>query len=105
MSPVGSAATAIADAAPVRLGSPVPVWLALAAVIVVAANLLAGVTTYVTVELMHGVSPFAEEARAFELSILPYWRGLAYASGIMVMIVYLHPIIGYFRCGASAVAS
>ena len=105
MSPVGSAATAIADAAPVRLGSPVPVWLALAAVIVVAANLLAGVTAYVTIELMHGVSPFAEEARAFELSILPYWRGFAYASGITVMIVYLHPIIGYFRCGASAVAS
>ena len=33
--------------------------------------MLGGVTTYVTIELMHGVSPFAREARAFELSVLP----------------------------------
>jgi len=95
----------IATAAPVRLGSPVPVWLALAAVIVVAANLLAGVTAYVTIELMHGVSPFAEEARAFELSILPYWRCLSYGGGLALAIAYLWPIMRYFRCSAAGTAS
>ena len=80
-------------------------WLALAALIVVAANLLGGVTTYVTVELMHGVSPFAQEARAFELSLLPAWRCIAYSGGIAIVIVYLLPIIRYFRCGATGPAS
>lgn len=91
--------------APAKLGSPVPLWLALAGLIVIAANLLAGVTTYITVELMHGVSPFAREVRAFELSVLPLWRCIAYTSGIVVLIVYLKPIVLYFRCGASGVAS
>ena len=63
LSPAPTSAPAHAAAAPVRPGSPVPAWLAFAALIVIAANLLAGVTTYVTVELMHGVSPFALEAR------------------------------------------
>lgn len=87
------------------MGSPVPAWLALAALIVIAANLLAGVTAYVTIELMHGVSPFAREVRAFELSLLPYWRCFAYASGIIGIILYLKPIILYFRCGRSNPAS
>ncbi len=81
-----------------------PAWLALAALIVIAANVLAGLTAYVTIELMHGVTPFALEARQFELSLLPYWRCLAYAVGIAVVFVYLRPIILYFRCGASAPA-
>ncbi len=105
MSPAGSTLAAPAVAAPVRAGSPVPGWVALAAVIVIAANLLGGVTAYVTIELMHGVSPFAKEARAFELSILPAWRCLSYGGGIAIAIVYLWPIMRYFRCGASGPAS
>jgi adenylate cyclase len=54
---------------------------------------------------MHGVSPFALEAREFELSLLPYWRCFAYTVGIAVVFLYLRPIILYFRCGASAPAS
>lgn len=67
--------------------------------------MLAGVTAWATIELMHGVSPFAREARAFELSLLPAWRCFAYLSGIVVVLVYLKPIIVYFRCGAGAPAS
>jgi len=93
--------------APVQLkrGSPVPLWLALAALIVIAANLLAGVTAYVTIELMHGVSPFALEARAYELTILPAWRCLAYVGGFVFVLLYLKPVIIYFRCGAADIAS
>ncbi len=115
MSSAAPPATATAAAAPVRAdaavaartkrGSPVPAWLALAALIVIAANLLAGVTTYVTVELMHGVSPFAREARAFERSVLPYWRCFAYASGILVVIWYLRPVVLFFKCTAAGAAS
>lgn len=90
---------------PAKRGSPVPLWLALAALIVIAANLLAGVTAYVTIELMHGVSPFALEARAYELSILPAWRCLAYVGGFVFVMLYLKPVILYFRCGAADVAS
>jgi adenylate cyclase len=97
--------TAAAAAAPLRLGSPVPAWLMLAALIVVAANLLAGVTTYVTVELMHSVSPFAEEARAYELSVLPLWRCLSYGGGLVAGIIYLWPIMRYFRCDAAGTAA
>ncbi|MCC6847238.1 MAG: adenylate/guanylate cyclase domain-containing protein [Deltaproteobacteria bacterium] len=82
-----------------------PVWLALAALIVFAANLLAGVTTWVTVEMMHGVSAFAEETRRFELSVLPYWRSAAYTGGVAVAIAYLRPIVAFFKCGAAGPAS
>ena len=105
LSPAPTSAPAHAAAAPVRPGSPVPAWLAFAALIVIAANILAGVTTYVTVELMHGVSPFALEARAFELSILPAWRCFSYTTGIAILIVYLRPILVFFRCGAAGTAS
>src|SRR5689334_7215394 len=86
---MSAAGDVLTSSRPPRRGSPVPAWLALAAVIVVAAHLLAGVTTYVTVELMHGVTPFAREARAFELSLLPGWRCLAFGGGIAFVIFYL----------------
>lgn len=100
-----SAGVRPADPAPGAKGPWVPAWLALAALIVIAANLLAGVTAWATIELMHGVSPFAREARAFEISVLPAWRCFAYFSGIVAVLVYLKPIIIYFRCGAAAPAS
>lgn len=99
------APTAPTAAAAPRQGSPVPAWLGLAALIVLAANLLASVTTFVTIELMHGVTPFAEEARRFELSLLPYWRCFAYVSGIAVIVVYLRPVVLFFKCGAFGGAS
>ncbi len=108
---LGVVSTAAASPAPsaspaaARSGSPVPAWLGLAALIVIAANLLGGVTTYVTIQLMHGVSPFAREARAFELSVLPYWRFGAYVSGIVTIVLYLRPIVLFFKCSATETAS
>ena len=104
---LGELSTAASAAAParVRTGSPVPAWLAIAAVIVIATNLLAGVTTYVTIELMHGVTPIAEAARASELSVVPAWRCFAYGGGIAFIVFYLWPVIVYFRCGASGSVS
>ena len=97
--------TATAAPSPVRLGSPVPLWVGLAALIVVAANLLAGVTAYLTIELMHGVSPFAKEARAYELSVLPIWRCVSYGGGLVFAVAYLWPIMRYFRCSDAGPAS
>jgi hypothetical protein len=82
-----SAAVSSGGSTPPRRGPTVPAWLALSALIVIAANLLAGVTAWATIELMHGVSPFAREARAFEKSVLPAWRCFAYLSGIVVVLV------------------
>jgi len=83
----------------VARSAAVPAWAVLAAMIVVGANALAGVTTRVTIRLMHGVSPFAAAARTLELSLLPYWRCLTYGGGLTVGLAYLWPIIFYFRCG------
>jgi adenylate cyclase len=105
LAPRGASDVVAPVASTPRRGSPVPAWLAIAAAIVIAANLLAGVTTYVTVELMHGVTPFAQEARAYELSVLPAWRCTAYGGGIAFIVFYLWPVIAYFRCGASGPVS
>src|SRR5262249_60155321 len=86
-------------AAPPARGAAVPAWVVLAVAIVVAANALAGVTTRLTIHLMHGVSPFAAAARVLELSLLPYWRCVTYGAGLAVGLAYLWPIIFYFRCG------
>lgn len=82
-----------------------PAWLLLAALIVIAANLLASVTAWATIELMHGVSPFAREVRAFEKSVLPAWRCFSYLGGTVIVLIYLRPIILYFRCSDSAPAT
>src|SRR5437867_10828922 len=78
-------------AAPPSRGAAVPAWVVLAAAIVVAANALAGVTTLLTIRLMHGVSPFAAAARTLELTLLPYWRCATYGSGVAVGLTYLWP--------------
>jgi adenylate cyclase len=83
----------------------VPLWVGLAAAIVVAANLLGGLTAYFTIELMHGVSPFALEARAYELSVLPLWRCISYTFGVVAAVAYLWPIMRYFRCTDAGPAS
>jgi hypothetical protein len=51
------------------------------------------------------VSPFAREARAYERSVLPFWRCLSYGGGLGVAIAYLWPIMRYFRCSGAGPAS
>ncbi len=77
----------------------VPGWLVLGMVLVVAANLVAGTATDVTIGLMEGVSDFALAVRVHDLQLLPLWRCVAYPLLTTASIVYLWPLIKYFRCG------
>ncbi len=83
------------------MGRPVvvPGWLFFSVLIVIAANLIAGVATSVTIELMHGVTEFALAVRAHDNRILPIWRAVAYPVLTAVSLVYLWPLVAYFRCG------
>jgi len=79
---------------------PIPAWLVVTMAVALAANLLAGLTTGTTIELMGGVSRFAVESRVHEMHLLPYWRSFAYAGAIVVILAYLRPLIRFFRSGA-----
>src|SRR6185369_14304465 len=78
----------------------VPIWLLLLIVIAVSANLVAAVTTNRTIELMQGISPFAQEVRRGDDATLPYWRVGSYAFGIATVFWYVLPVIVHFRRGA-----
>lgn len=76
-----------------------PAWFVLTVLLVLGANLLAGSTTMVTIERMRGVSAFAIQSRAYEMSLLPYWRMIAYGVLTPVILVYMWPIVAWFRSG------
>ncbi|HEY3186476.1 MAG TPA: hypothetical protein VGJ70_03315, partial [Solirubrobacteraceae bacterium] len=76
---------------------PIPLWLPLLVVVLLAVNLLAGATTQFTINLMRSLSPFAQESRAFELRVLPYWRMTAYVAGTFAVFTYLWPVVVHFR--------
>ncbi len=77
----------------------VPGWFVLGVLIALAANALASFTTTVTIDLMRGVSDFALAVRAHDLTILPYYRAIAFPAATAAITWYLWPIIAYFRCG------
>src|SRR5262249_52276888 len=56
----------------------VPGWLLLSVLVVIAANLVAGAATSVTIHLMHGVSPFALAVQAHDEAYVQAFRSLAY---------------------------
>jgi len=82
-------------------GTPVvvPGWLLLSLAIAIGANLVAGAATTVTVALMHSASDFAHQVRDHDGALLPAWRCIAYPLGTGLILVYLWPLIAYFRCG------
>jgi adenylate cyclase len=80
----------------------VPGWLLLSIGIAIAANLVAGAATTVTVQLMHSVSRFALDVRAHDEAILPLWRCISYPVLTSLTLVYLWPLIAFFRCGRTA---
>ena len=88
-----------------NLGAPgysaelMPHWLVLTLAIGVGANMLAGVTTAVTIDLMRGPSDFAVAARAYELSLLPAWRCFVYPVVLSLILLYLWPLVRYGRRG------
>jgi adenylate cyclase len=74
-----------------RPGLP-PGWLVATALIAIAANLLAGYATNLTIEFMGGVSAFARESRRHELALLPWYRAVAYGVLVPALVAYLWPI-------------
>ena len=87
-----------------RVARGVPLWLVLLFVIAFTANLLAGWTTRLTIDLMRGVSPYAMAVRRRDLAILPYWSPVAYVLATTAILLYLRPVIAYFRRGTPAPA-
>ena len=59
--------------------APLPAWFPLVVLGTLAANVLAGWTTSVTIDLMRGTSEFARTVRAAnDLIVLPYYQLVAY---------------------------
>jgi hypothetical protein len=77
-----------------------PLWFRLVVLGTLAANGLAACTTTVTIDLMRGTSEFARTVRATsDLLVLPYYQLVAFTGGTAIVIVYLWPIVAYFRQG------
>jgi adenylate cyclase len=82
-----------------------PLWFVLGILTALGANLLAGVTTTLTVELMRGVTPFALSVREFEYTLLPYYRTATYSIVTTIIVTYLWPIIRFTMRGGPAAPS
>jgi adenylate cyclase len=79
----------------------IPRWFILSILTALGANSLAGVTTSMTVDLMHGVTPFALSVREFEYTLLLYYRVVTYSILTTVIVAYLWPIIDFTRRDAT----
>ena len=82
-----------------------PGWFVLGIVALVSVHWLASIVTSLTIELMHGVSPFALEVRAFQLAFVPYYNAAAFPGTTAVIVAYLWPIIVYTRAPGGRPAS
>jgi len=78
-------------------GGSFPLWLPLLIAVLLAVHLLAGATTQFTINLMRSLSPFAQESRAFEELVLPYWRLTGYVTALIAIFTYLWPVVVHFR--------
>ena len=76
---------------------PFPLWLPLLFVVLLCVHLLAGATTQLTINTLRSLSPFAQESRAFEWRVLPYWRLTAYIAVTVAAFTYLWPVVLHFR--------
>ena len=83
----------------------VPGWVILSMVVVVGAHVVAGAATAATISLMRGASEFAQMVRANDLTWLPLWRSIVYPTAIGSCVLYLWPIISFFRCGGETVGT
>ena len=97
-------ATATAPAvrpAACRVATPVvvPGWVLVSLVIAIGANLIAGQATRATIALMNSASPFAIEVAAHDAYYMNVWRCISYPLITALALVYLWPLIAYFRCG------
>jgi adenylate cyclase len=83
----------------------VPGWLLLSVLVVIAANMVAGAATSVTIHLMHGVSPFALAVQAHDENYVQAYRSVAYPVLTAITVAYLWPLVSFFRCGGAAAPS
>lgn len=77
----------------------VPLWVLAAFAAAIVFNILAGFTTARTIELMRTMTPFTDEVRAHAVSMLPYWRTVAYSLTVSGLLIYAWPVVMHFRCG------
>src|SRR5690349_10296224 len=77
----------------------VPGWLLVSVVGVIAANLVAGVATSISVGVMQGVSDFARAVQRHDEHLVTAYRCVAYPLLTGVTLLYLWPLVSYFRCG------
>ena len=77
-----------------------PVWFVLTLAIALFANVLASITTGVTIDLMRGPSEFASQVRQYELSWLPLYNSVAYPVATGGILVCLWPVLRYFQRSA-----
>jgi adenylate cyclase len=84
-----------------RMAQPVvvPGWLLVSVIVVIAANLVAGAATSISVGVMQGVSDFARAVQRHDEHLLAAYRCIAYPLLTGVTLFYLWPLIAYFRCG------
>lgn len=80
-------------------------WAGLTFVTLLSVNLLAGVTTSQTIDLMRSLSDFANAVRAYDLTLLPLFRCIAYPLTAALILSYLWPVMAHFWAGAPAPAS
>jgi hypothetical protein len=77
----------------------VPGWLLFSVVVVIAANLVAGAATGISVGVMQGISEFARAVQRHDEHLLAAYRCIAYPFLTGVTLFYLWPLVAYFRCG------
>ncbi len=80
----------------------VPGWLLVAVVVVIGANLVAGAATTISIAVMQGVSDFARAVQQHDQHFLTVYRCVAYPLLTAVTLVYLWPLVAYFRCGGAS---
>ena len=82
-----------------------PAWFWLILAICVAANRIASYATAASIALMSNVSEFAESVRADGTPYLLPWQMLAYPTVTVLLVLYVRPVIGWFRDGRVQPAS
>ncbi len=81
-----------------------PLWFPLSALIALSANLLANLTTLLTIGLMGAVSDFALQVRQHDEALYFYYRFFAYGVPFAVTVWYVWPLLRHSRRGWPAPA-
>lgn len=86
-------------------GALVPGWAVLTVTLLVGSNVLATLVTRQTIELMRSLNDFAVLVHAHDMAWLPWFRFVAYLVPLVIGIIYVRPLVVYFRAGCPQPAS